>query len=144
MKVICRANELADLYLSAYHRAFFERYLRKDHPVWEAEIGVEYTVYAISIIRACPFYCVNVPRGWGDRWGRIPSVCFDIIDPRPSRYWHFDTRVAATGDSEVFVTTLAIPEWINEPMFLQNLVEDRPREVSIMAEAAMRMDSEFL
>ena len=143
MKVLCRTNELAELHLSAYHRSFFERYLQNDHPVWNAEVGTEYTVYAISIIRACPFYCVNVPRGWGGRWGRIPSVCFDIIDPRPSQYWQFGTRVVRSGDNEVFHTTLAIPEWINEPMFLQNLVESNAREVSIMAAASAKMDAEF-
>ena len=143
MKVFCRTNELAELHLSAYHRSFFERYLQIDRPVWNAEVGVEYTVYAISIIRACPFYCVNVPRGWGDRWGRIPSVCFDIIDPRPSRYWRFDTRVVRSAENEAFLTTLAISEWINEPMFLQNLVESREREVSIMAAATTNMDAEF-
>ena len=103
-----------------------------------------YTVYAVTIIRGCPFYCVSVPMGWGNRWGRIPSVCFETIDPRPSRYWHFETKVVRSAGNEVFHTTLAIPEWINEPAFLLNLVEDREREVSIMAEAVMRMDSEFL
>ena len=143
MKVFCRTNEPAELHLSAYHRSFFERYLQKDRPVCNAEVGAEYTVYAISIIRACPFYCVNVPRGWGGRWGRVPSVCFETIDPRPSRCWHFDTRVVQAPGNEVFHTTLAISEWIDEPMFLQNLVESHEREVSIMAAAAAVMDAEF-
>ena len=143
MKVVCRTNALAELAFSAYHRAFFENHLQKDRPVWNAEVGVAYTVYAISIIRGYPFYCVNVPRGWGDRWGSIPSVCFDIIDPRPSRYWYFDTRIARSGNNEVFSSTLAIPEWINEPSFLANLVEDSEREVAIMAAATALMDAEY-
>jgi hypothetical protein len=143
MKVVCHTNALAELYLTPYHRTVLERYVDKARPVWNAEIGTEYTVYAVSIYRACPFYCVNVPRGWGDRWGQIPSICFDIIDPRPSQFWHFEAKVIRSGGNEVFSSRLAIPEWINEPRFLEYLVDDREREVAIFAAATAKMDAEF-
>jgi hypothetical protein len=142
MKVLCKTNELSELLLTGIHRSYFEaKFGPKTPPVWNAEIGREYTVYAVSIHRGYPFYFVAS----SDRrqpFRQIPSLCFEIIDPRPSRYWRFETRVVSSRGDQTFSTTLAFNEWF-EPMFLANLVDGHEIEHRAMQNIANLMDSEF-
>jgi hypothetical protein len=47
-----------------------------------------------------------------------PSFCFEVIDDRVSKFWRYQVK-AAQGIAPRFplVTTLAIKEWIDEPLF---------------------------
>jgi hypothetical protein len=67
-----------------------------------------------------------------------------VIDDRASKFWRVQVQ-AARGPSPRFplITTFAIKEWVDEPMFFERLVDGREREVKIFAAAAAAMDSEF-
>jgi hypothetical protein len=41
------------------------------------------------------------------------------------------------------INTLAIREWVKEPMFFERLVDRRERELKIMTEAVAAMDAEY-
>lgn len=142
MRVVCKSNELSELLLTGIHRAYFEaRFGPKIPPVWEAEIGRDYTVYAVSIHRGYPFYFVASSDPW-QPFRQIPSLCFEIVDARPSRYWRFETRVVEVHGDQTFSTTLAFKEWF-DPMFLSNLVDGNEVEAGVMRDIASLMDSEF-
>lgn len=148
MKVVCTHNDLSEMLLTGIHRDYFEsKFGPKMRPIWQAEPGKTYTVYGISILRGYPFYWLALQverygRRWVD-WKQVPSICFDIVDGRPSSLWHFKSYISQHRSDQVFVTKLAIKEWFDEPTFLERLVEDQAREVGIMTQAAAFMDVEF-
>lgn len=102
------------------------------------EVGLEYVVYAIMWGRGYPYYYVSY-KGRLDDWSLTPALCFEIVDDRASAFWHVGVRTLANGFQHV---TFAIKEWIDEPMFLENLVDCRERELKIMTAAARAMDAE--
>ena len=144
MKGVCTGNALSDLMLTSVHRSYFETLFGPTTPpVWNAEPGREYTVYGIRIIRGYPFYWVERCEKGVIEWSYVPSVCFSILDNRPSSLWRIDTRIIEYQDSQIFRTLFAIREFLEEPTFHSNLVESQPREVAIMRTAAAQMDAEF-
>lgn len=141
MKVICTGNALSDLLLTPIHRTILGLHFGPHTaPVWRAEPGQTYTVYGIHFVRGFPFYFIELER---DHWTRVPSVCFEIVDSRPSRLWRLDSFVYTHGREQRLSTRLVIAIMLEEPMFLQNLVDCRPREIALMREAATIMDTEF-
>lgn len=142
MKVKCTSNRLSELLLTGFHRTqLAAQFGPSTPPVWEAAPGKEYTVYAVTIRRGCPFYFVAGTDIY-QSYQSIPAVCFDVMDARLSRYWRIETRVVEHGRDQLLHTTLAFREWF-EPMFLANLVDGRPHEVERMRTIAAEMDQEF-
>ena len=142
MKVKCTSNHLSDILLTGYHRdQLASWFLGSTPPAWEAKPGADYTVYAIAIHRGCPFYFVAGTDIY-QAYQFIPSICFEVLDPRLSSYWRIETRVMPYRGGEVFSTTLAFKEWW-EPMFLDNLFDWRSDEVERMRSIAAEMDIEF-
>ncbi len=149
MKAICRSNRLSELLLTGVHREQLElMFPAGAEPSWEAQPGRLYSVYALKIIRGCPFYFVQRTSRWPDEllWGYIPSLCFEIIDDRPSSHWRFSSKViefaTGWGRNEIIVTRLE-PELFREPHFLSNLVGMRKEDVAAMTTLAASMDVEF-
>ena len=141
MKVICTGNALSDLLLPPIHREILNfQFGPRTKPAWQAEPGRTYTVYGIHFVRGFPFYWIEDGR---DHWTRVPSVCFEIVDNRPSQLWRFDSFLYKYGREQVLATRLVIAVVLEEPMFLENLVDYRPREVAMMREMAALMDAEF-
>lgn len=142
MRVKCTSNRLSELLLTGFHREqLAAQFGRGAEPQWQAAPGKEYTVYAITIRRGCPFYFV-AGSDFYQPYETIPSLCFEVLDARLSRYWRIKTRVVEHRRDRVLHTTLAFREWF-EPMFLTNLVEGRPAEVERMRNIAAEMDQEF-
>ncbi len=142
MRVKCTSNRLSDLLLTGFHR---EQLAAQFHPsmepMWTAKPGKEYTVYAVTIHRGCPFYFV-AGTDFYQPYKSIPSVCFEVLDARMSRYWRIEPRIVEYRGNQVLCTTLAFREWF-EPMFLINLVEGQRTEVERMRNIAFEMDQEF-
>lgn len=109
-------------------------------------LGFEANVYAISFRRDCTSYYIREPIY--DTITHFPSVCFDIVDSRISKYWHVKNYLVPQSDGhfpkDAFEKTVfAIEEWIKEPRFLEFLVDDKEREVTIMNKMCKLMDEEF-
>lgn len=142
MKVKCTSNHLSEILLTGFHRdQLAAQFSVSTPPVWEAAPGREYTVYAVTIRRGCPFYFV-AGTDFYQPFKTIPSICFKVLDTRLSRYWRIETGLVQHGRDQVFHTTLAFREWF-EPMFLGNLADGRPDEVERMRTIAAEMDQEF-
>lgn len=110
-------------------------------------LGYEANVYAISIRRDCTSFYIREPHY--DTITHFPSICFDIVDNRISKYWHLKSNIVPPRngnfpEAAFERTVFAIKEWIEEPRFLEYLVDDRERELSIMNAMAKLMDEEFL
>jgi hypothetical protein len=150
LKVFCESNSLGDQLLTAHHRAFFEDYFGQDGIRWGAEPGQTYTVHGISISRGYPFYWLRIrerPNQTGLLWDwrMFPSICFQTIDPRPSSFWRVRTGVHNSGTgNQYFYFKMHIQRWIDEPRFLEQLVDGRPREHEIMMRLGDELDAEFV
>ena len=110
-------------------------------------IGYETSVFAVVSFDGHQIYYIRDQR-FGDIT-HAPSICFEIIDARVSKYWSIKTRyVDVAGQFHPLApryskTIMAIKEWIEEPRFLEFYVDGKSREVGIMEEAANKMESEF-
>jgi hypothetical protein len=73
----------------------------------------------------------------------FPSICFQTIDPRPSNLWRATTGVHSAAGNQYFYFKMYIQQWIDEPRFLEHLVDQRAREQEIMMRLGDEMDAEF-
>jgi hypothetical protein len=128
------SREQKDIFNATFGRG--EKLKLFDH----VEVSKEYVVYAMTTRRGFPYYYVSW-KGRADDWFFTPALCFEIIDDRPSTLWHVGIR--SFPDGTLPITTFAIKQWIDEPMFLENLVDCRERELKIMTAAARAMDAEY-
>ncbi len=111
------------------------------------KLGYEANVYAMKIRGECTSFYIMEPKF--NTMTHFPSLCFEILDNRVSKYWHIDRDFVPRGEGnfprEPFeITVFAIREWIEEPRFLEFLVDDRERELGIMNKMIELMDEEFL
>jgi len=108
--------------------------------------GFEGTVYALKKRGLITSYYLKEPK-FGS-YTHFPAIAFDILDPRISRYWEFRHIVHNLSGrnrrfDQIEIMTFAIKEWLSEPHFLLNLVEEEEREMAIMDRMAKLMDEEF-
>ena len=106
-------------------------------------VGKEYVVYAIDESQGYPFYFVESSDQFFD-FHLQPSPCFEIVDSRVSKYWHYqrDIYVSKTGE-ETFRSSLGIKQWW-EDGFLNHLLDEHPHEMAIWKEAAQKIKIEAL
>ena len=108
--------------------------------------GFECTVYALRQSGLLTSYYLLEPK-WGS-YTHFPGFCFDVIDPRISRYWVLRHNIVSlSGRNNSFeqeeVLFFSPKEWAEEPSFLSSLVEMEERETKIMNRIADLMDREF-
>lgn len=137
MKVRCVNTDPEQFAIADEHKAYFKsRFGRSAVKLFDSvEVGQEYVVYAIAVYRQYPFFYVPY-RGRTDDWMFVPSLCFEVLDPRVSKFWF-------VGLEPTKVVTLAIKEWVQEPSFFERLVDCKERELKIMLDAVAAMDAEF-
>jgi hypothetical protein len=108
-------------------------------------IGQEYVVYRIKITRGYPSYFLRTSERPFYDFFTYPGLCFEIVDNQMSKYWHYDTKIyndARLG--EIFFSTIAIREWIEQPSFFERIVDGRSPELEIWMEAARKIRIEAL
>ena len=137
-------QNVVDLYNESYDRHGSEN--DKDYSLNDLTIGYESNVYAMVIRRQCTSFYILEPKF--NTVAHYPAFCFDIIDNRMSQYWCIRRRIIDpknySGQGDAFErTTFAIKEWIEEPRFLEFLVDTKERELRIMNEMIELMDQEF-
>ncbi len=148
LKILCRTNELSETLLTNFHRDVFRRHFGRWPPRWSAQIGDEFVVHGVDIIKGCPFYWVRIPERHHPlskpfRWERYPGVCFDCLDDRPSRHWRMRTTIQRDGADQYFRTRLMIPSFFDEDAFMYRLLCGEDREYEIMSRGGDLMDAEF-
>src|SRR5262245_45375351 len=130
MKVVCTEIDPDRFQIGDDHKRHFKGLFgRGAQPktFHDLQIGEEYTVYACKISGGYPSYdvaCGRSPVPWSFR----PSLCFDIVDPRVSKLWHFATRIHRSPAGEgSFHSILAIEQWVGDPRFFERLVDGHAR-----------------
>lgn len=142
MKVRCINIDPEQFPISREHKGIFKGTFGRGHATKlfdNVEVSKEYVVYAMTTRDGFPYYYVS-RKGRADDWFFTPALCFEIIDDRPSKLWHL--KIRSFPDGGLPKITLAIREWIEEPMFFSNVVDCRERELKIMSAAARAMDAE--
>lgn len=99
--------------------------------------GKEYVVYGITIAEGQIYYYI-CDEMYSYYPMTKPSSFFKVINAHCSRYWIF----SLCENPEKFFK-LMFPEWINESMFVTNLVDGEDREVKIFKAYKEAMDLEF-
>ena len=153
MKVRCIKTNSEDLAIGRDAVSYFDSLHDLGRPSEQKTytptvIGYESHVYAIKIKNGHASYYIKHPK-FGDLV-HVPSVCFEILDPRISKLWCIDhDYVEVVGRRQELLgefcsrTTMAIKEWIDEPRFLEFYLDGKEREVRIMNNAVRQMDAEF-
>ena len=140
--------EISPLALSMYNDTY-DRHNdseNKDYRGNMISVGHEAIVYAMNISGPCAKFYIREPKT--NSITHFPAPCFKILDNRVSRYWNIRRELLPKRDG-VFplepreYTTFAIKEWIEEPRFLEFLVDEKEREIKIMNKMAALMDREF-
>ena len=147
MKVKSVSNDLADRLITPLHRQWFEMYFGAGLRWYSPEIDSIHTVHGMYIIRGYPYYWLRVSGGARYRskptWQMFPSVCFDVIDSRVSKYWVSDVRVIERQGDQFFRCMFGIDKWINEPGFWERVVDGDKDAHDTMTMASYMMDMEF-
>lgn len=148
MKVKCVRTKVSEFpFKDEAHLAYFRGWLgagkiKRGLGFESLSVGKIYVVYAVRSYSGYPFYFVKTSeQGFGYRLQ--PGPCFEIVDTTLSKLWHYknDVHVAKNGE-ETFDSILAIREWIEDDGFLNWLIDGKPREMEIWAEAAKKIESE--
>lgn len=108
-----------------------------DFPI---DIGCEYNVYAISEFYGFIWFCIlDRNSDTSPMW--YPSVFFEIIDSRLSRYWIFSffENSLKKGKRPFF----GFPEWAVNIEFYSDLVEGESEEIELFQRYRKAMDLEF-
>ena len=103
------------------------------------EKGKIYTVYALSFSENVPVYYICFFR---DANFPFPVFFdfFDILDPRPSRYWQwYNVTYESTGVSP----QLVYEEWGKDPLYYEHLLDGQQPEKRIFLKYKALMDVEF-
>jgi len=133
------------------HAKYYETRLgrgSKDAGFDFVKVGEYYVVYAVKVFSGYPYFYVGHHARPND-WFTIPAPCFEILDSRVSRYWHFGMRFIAPittslGDTYLGTSSVfAFKEWIEENQFFERLVDCKDRELKLMSNYAALMDIEF-
>jgi hypothetical protein len=87
------------------------------------KLGEDYTVYAVWGRGTETLYSIlDDERAGYPKW--FPAVLFEVVDGRLPTCWRYAQDLEPETRSSCFL--IAFPEWINDRMFNENLVEGDP------------------
>lgn len=140
MKVVCKYLRVEDLPKGAR-----KDYLTKNSDIValpdELKVGKIYTVYALNMSSNDSYYWVYEE----ERNEKCPysynSDFFDIVDRKISSFWRI--KIGLIGEQDELTTELAYPEWFDNPMHCEDLIDGDPEEEKIFWHYKELMDKEF-
>jgi hypothetical protein len=109
-------------------------------------IGKEYIVYAILFIEDHPFYMIcrdDYDGQYINYPSLIPSILFDIVDEKKSKFWVTKTKNNINTDSSKNVD-IGFKELFQNEYFYGNLVEGYEKEIKIFSLIKKKIDEENL
>jgi hypothetical protein len=103
--------------------------------------GRIYLVLAITNIIGYNFFYI-LEDGATDNPTPVPSPLFEIVDGRMSRHWKYQQELRGQHLANYFFL-IALPEWIEDKMFLENLMDGSPPQVLRFGEQVKLLREEF-
>jgi len=147
MKIISRSSDLPDRLLTPLHRQWFDKYFGGGLKWYAPEIGSQYTVHGLYIIRGYPYYWLRVPERPNSShkyiWQMYPSVCFDVIDSRISKFWETKIGTSERQGDQFFSAMFGVHRWVHERGFWDDLVDGKQDAHDYMMVAGNCLDAEF-
>lgn len=146
MKVKCILNTAKELPETVLDREPYGTF-KKEKNFSGITIGRVYTVYGFTIRKDLVWYYI-CDDNYNERdslpyplW--YPSLLFEIIDRRLSKYWEFDAQPGERCESLSGVI-VAFPEWVNDPFYYDRLTDGFESEVALFSKYKKLIDAEYL
>lgn len=138
MKVICKINNLNDIYNSRLYERLRKYILMPDGEV-SLEIGKEYTVYGVVFWDNSPWYylCSEEDDEYPTPYA---ADFFHVTDKRLSKYWTLSTTDQGLGE---ILSSLVINDWANDPYFYERLIENDVDIMELFDKYRQLMDKEY-
>lgn len=108
---------------------------------YDLTVGETYLVLAITNLLGYNFFYV-LEDGVEDRPTLVPSLLFEVVDARMSRHWKYKQQLDGQRLSDYFFL-IACPEWIEDSLFLENLIDGLSPQVSRFNEQLKMLREEF-
>lgn len=108
---------------------------------YDLTVGETYLVLAITNLLGYNFFYV-LEDGVTAGPTLVPSLLFEVVDGRMSRHWQYKQRLDGPGLSSYFFM-IGFPEWIEDGVFLENLIDGLAPEVSRFNEQLKVLRQEF-
>jgi hypothetical protein len=108
------------------------------HPLYQLTVGKDYLVLGLSFLVNSAIYGSSSLLEVCDDAGRcisIPTMLFEVVDPRPSRFW-LAKRVGETD-------FIFWPEEFYQEYFHDRLSDRQPEAVATFSDVLNRLDAEF-
>ncbi|MCH1430190.1 MAG: hypothetical protein L7U87_05440 [Chlamydiales bacterium] len=138
MKVVCKIdnwNEITDK--GALRR--IKKYINLPDGETYLDLGKEYTVYGIVFWDSAPWYyiCSELGLMYPEPFA---AELFEVSCPRLSSCWRLHTHASSyTGP----ISSLVLPEWAENPIFYERLIDGEPEEEETFKRYRFFMDNEF-
>ncbi|MGE3167179.1 MAG: hypothetical protein AB7O52_19915 [Planctomycetota bacterium] len=137
MKVRCRFASVCEVG-DETTTARLLRFVRIPGGHLNVTVGAEYVVYGILFRDNAPWYYLCLADD-DESPTPFPAEIFDVVDHRLSRHWQLAS--IARDDGSVS-SCLVVPEWAEDPIFLERLAEGDPKATETFAAYRIKMDEE--
>jgi hypothetical protein len=110
-----------------------------DASTWDVQAGGLYDVFGITLFRGYTYYYV-LEEGREDAPSMVPALLFEIVDHRLPADWAYNQfNLGTTPDRFSFLLGPRI--WIDEPMFLENLIDGEAEAESVFRQQQVDMQA---
>lgn len=135
MKIECISNSATELSDELIRP---ELGLGRDQ-VFSLEVGKQYVVYGITCnLGHLWYYICDEDYTYYPVWN--PSPLFRIVDNRLSSFWRIG--IYSVGSTKLAMPIIAFEEWVNNPVFYDQLTDGEEEAVVVFKKYKQLMDEE--
>ena len=124
--------------------------LGKDGRYSQIEKGCYYVAFGVFVHNTVPHVLIRGHKHPKEDFFHRPMACFDVLDSRMSRFWHFEIKLYYDKRQETYrpIQDMAIKDWFeasSEPpiSFWERVFELEEPELGIMNRMADLMEIEY-
>ncbi|MCH1430185.1 MAG: hypothetical protein L7U87_05415 [Chlamydiales bacterium] len=139
MKVVCKIGEYNEIEEKIVTKAVQESINNPNIGCSGLEVGKRYTVYGIVFVENSPWYCIDAD-DYSNNIIPYAAELFEVVDDRLSSCWKLS--VAKEYDGTIY-SSLVFPEWADDPLYYQRLLDNYEEDVEIFKKYRILMDNEF-
>lgn len=144
MRIICRMNRISDVAPDPKLHSWLRHSFHLESDQLGLEIRREYVVYSL-LMTTLGIFPFILEEGFRDLYPVMvyPLALFGIADPSLSRYWRYgETPRSFTGGDLKAFGILSFPEWVEDQMYYESLVDGDPTAVGIFTKYRTLIEQE--